>query len=76
MYAGAESSRLTNAWQVSNTSADTQLASSLQIMRSRSRALVRDSAFAARARDIVVNNVIGPGVGLQADVMNHARRHE
>lgn len=69
MYAGAEATRLTNAWQVSNTSADTQLASSLQIMRSRSRALVRDSAFAARARDIVVNNVIGPGVGLQADVM-------
>jgi lambda family phage portal protein len=69
MYAGAESSRLTASWQVANTSADTQLASSLQIMRSRSRALVRDSAFANRARDIVVNNVIGPGVGLQADVM-------
>jgi lambda family phage portal protein len=31
--------------------------------------MVRDSAYAKRARTIVVNNVIGSGVGMQAQVM-------
>ncbi|MGD9512103.1 MAG: phage portal protein, partial [Geminicoccaceae bacterium] len=48
--------------------ADAELGSSQQTLRSRSRALVRDAAFAKRARNIVVNNVNGSGVGLQADV--------
>jgi lambda family phage portal protein len=68
-YASARSSRLTAEWSPSNTSADSELVSSLTTLRSRSRALVRDVSYAARAQVIVVNNVIGTGIGMQAQVM-------
>lgn len=68
MYASARASRLTNGWTPSNSSADSELVSSLTTMRSRSRALVRDASYAKRARVLVVNNVIGTGIGLQAQV--------
>lgn len=67
-YASAQSSRLTSGWQTSNSSADSELVNSLTTLRSRSRALVRDSSYAKRARVLVVNNVIGTGIGLQAQV--------
>jgi len=69
MYSAAKSSRLTSGWVVSNTSADSELVSSLVMLRARSRALVRDSSYAKRAKAIVVNNVIGTGIGMQAQVM-------
>lgn len=69
MYAGARSSRLTASFGNSgDTSADSELQSSLGRLRARSRELVRDAAFALRARTVVVNNVIGSGVGMQAQV--------
>ena len=68
MYQGAKQSRLTTGFGVSNTSADAELASSLTALRSRSRQLVRDASYAKRARTIVTNNVIGSGVGMQAQV--------
>lgn len=68
MYASARSSRLTAGWTGGNSSADAELVSSLTVLRSRSRALVRDSSYAKRARLLVVNNVIGTGIGLQAQV--------
>jgi lambda family phage portal protein len=70
MYAAARASRLTSGWQTSNTSADSELVSSLTALRSRSRAVMRDSAYAKRARTVVQNNVIGTGIGMQAQVMN------
>lgn len=69
-YAAAKSSRLTAGWGPANSSADSELSMSLTALRSRSRALMRDAPYAKRARVIVVNNVIGSGVGLQAQVMN------
>jgi lambda family phage portal protein len=70
MYASAKQSRLTGDWGTTgNASADSELASSLTRLRSRSRALVRDAAYAKRARVIVVNNVVGPGIGMQAQKM-------
>ena len=51
-----------------NTSADAELNSSLAQLRARSRQMLRDSAYAKRARLIVVNNVIGSGVGMQCQV--------
>lgn len=69
MYANARGSRLTADWQISNGSADSELVSSLTTLRARSRQLVRDASFAKRARVIVVNNVIGTGIGVQAQVM-------
>ena len=68
MYAMARPSRLTSGWGPSTTSEDTELATSLLAARNRSRALVRDAAYAKRAKVIVQNNVIGAGIGLQAKV--------
>jgi lambda family phage portal protein len=68
MYASARQDRLTAGWSPSNSSADSELVTSLQTLRSRSRALCRDSSYAKRARALVVNNVIGQGIGLQAQV--------
>jgi lambda family phage portal protein len=69
MYAMAKASRLTSGWGQSVTSEDSELASSLRTSRSRSRELVRDAAYAKRAKVIIQNNVVGPGIGMQAQVM-------
>lgn len=69
MYASAKASRLTAGWQTNNSSADSELVSSLTSLRSRSRALVRDASYAKRAKVVVQNNVIGSGIGMQAQVM-------
>lgn len=69
MYASARSSRLTGGWMTSNSSADSELATSVTTLRSRARQLVRDASYAKRAKVIVVNNVIGSGIGMQAQVM-------
>ncbi len=68
MYASAKQSRLTSGWGQTVTSADSELSTSLRVLRARSRALIRDAAYAKRAKIIVVNNVIGPGIGMQAQV--------
>jgi hypothetical protein len=57
-------------WTLQTASADSEIHSSLTQLRARSRQLVRDSAYAKRARAVVVNNVIGAGMGLQAKVNN------
>lgn len=70
LYSGAKHTRGTIGFGSSgNTSADAELASQLGILRARSRQLMRDSAYAKRARTVIVNNVIGSGVGMQAQVM-------
>ncbi len=69
IYSAARESRLTSDWTVSNGSADSELVTSLTKLRSRSRALIRDVSYAKRAQVIVVNNVIGSGIGMQAQVM-------
>lgn len=74
MYHAARMSRLTEGWGNSQTSADAELHTSLPLLRSRSRQLVRDAGYAKRAKVIVQNNVIGGGIGLQAQVRNQRRR--
>jgi lambda family phage portal protein len=69
MYASARSKTVGN-WTLQTASADSEIHSSLTQLRARSRQLVRDSAYAKRARAVVVNNVIGAGMGLQAKVNN------
>ena len=79
MYAGAKASRFTGGFGAySNASSDYEISTSLTALRARSRQLVRDMPYAKRARLLVVNNVIGAGVGMQAQVKNsrgemHAR---
>ena len=67
-YATAAQSRLTAGWTGSDTSADGELHGNLKTLRNRSRALVRDASYAKRARQLVVNNVVGTGIGMQAQV--------
>jgi lambda family phage portal protein len=69
MYGAAKSSRLTGGFAgIQNSSADAELSLSLTQLRARSRQLVRDAGYAKRAKILVVNNVVGAGVGLQATV--------
>lgn len=72
LYAGAKSGRL--MFSAASSSANTELYSSLPSLRNRSRALCRDVVYAKRARAVVVNNVIGQGMGLQAQVANRRGR--
>jgi lambda family phage portal protein len=69
MYGGARQTRTTGSFGGSAGSADAELQGSLTTLRQRSRQMVRDSAYAKRAKTIIVNNVIGPGVGMQGQVM-------
>jgi lambda family phage portal protein len=69
LYGGARNTRTTGSFGGSASSADAELHSSLNVLRSRSRQMVRDSAYAKRAKGLIVNNVIGTGVGLQCQVM-------
>lgn len=67
MYAGARASRFNVGLGASgDTSADAELSMSLSRLRAASRQMVRDAPYAKRAKTIVVNNVIGGGVGIQA----------
>ena len=70
LYATARNSRLLSSWVTPTSSADAELHASLDKLRDRSRALIRDNAYAKRAQAVVVNNVIGSGIGLQAEVVN------
>lgn len=70
MYGGARTSTGQIGFGGTAGSADAELSSSLERLRARSRAMVRDSSYAKRAKMVVVNNVIGTGVGMQAQVKN------
>lgn len=68
MYAMGRPGRTTAGWGTSTTSEDSELQTSLRTSRNRARALIRDAAYAKRAKVIVQNNVIGSGIGLQPKV--------
>jgi lambda family phage portal protein len=70
MYAMAKQSRLTVGWGTSTGSEDTELSSSLRTARARSRQLVRDAPYAKRIKVMIQNNIVGQGIGMQAQVMN------
>lgn len=61
-YEGAKHGRHTDGWSASNTSADTEIAASLAILRARSRDLTRNNAHASRAVSILVSNIVGDGI--------------
>lgn len=68
LYAGAQVNRLTADWSPINTSSDSELITSLRLLRSRSRQIIRDNEHAKNAVRIVANNVINTGIGMQASV--------
>lgn len=67
MYHAARTDRLAGG-AGSNSSADMELVTSLRTLRSRARQLRRDASYAKRGQVIVVNNVIGAGIGMQSQV--------
>lgn len=68
-YAAARNTRTTGGFgSAGNTSADSELSTALAPLRNRSRQMIRDSGYAKRAQLIVVNNIIGTGVNMQAQV--------
>lgn len=69
MYDGASSGRLLSDWIAGGTSVDAEINGSLSRLRNRARQLVRDSDYAKQAKRAVINNVIGTGIKLQAQVM-------
>jgi lambda family phage portal protein len=69
-YAAARATRLNADRRGTTGSADSELYTSLRELRDASRALVRDASYAKRAKRIVVNNVIGAGVGMQGQIMS------
>lgn len=74
MFAAARPSRLNDGWSTLTTSADMESVTSLTNLRNRSRALCRDNAHAKRAKAVVVNNVIGGGIGMQASIASNRGR--
>lgn len=68
MYASAQGGRLSGDWQTTTSSADSEIFASLPRLRDRSRALCRDVSYAKRAQMLVMNNVVGTGMGMQAQV--------
>jgi lambda family phage portal protein len=67
-YAMAMGGRLTAGWSAVQSSADQELNNAIHRMRGRARELARNAPYAKRAKVIVVNNVIGAGIGLQPNV--------
>jgi lambda family phage portal protein len=68
MYAGARISRLEADWVTASTSADAEISTSLVRLRDRARQLIRDNDYARAALRSIVNNVVGTGIKLQAQV--------
>lgn len=69
MYAGARINRLNADWFTRWSSADSEIKTSLRLLRDRSRQLVRDNPYARQAKRTTQINVIGQGVKMQAQVM-------
>lgn len=67
-YAGALVNRLTSDWSAPSSSADTEINSSLRVLRNRSRQVMRDYDFAKSAKRSILSNVVGTGVKLQMQV--------
>lgn len=75
MYAGAQWNRLTADWLAAGTSQDSETYSSLRQLRYRTRQLARDNDFVRNALRAIRNNVIGQGVGMQAQVKMQRSRN-
>lgn len=73
-YQGAEQNRLTADFAPSTTSQNQETYEGLTVVRARSRDLCRNAPYARRARSIIVNNVIGSGIGLQCKLKNRLGR--
>ena len=69
-YAAAATGRLTNDWMAGASSEDTELMTSLPLMRDRSRQMIRGNPHAANLQRIIEDNVVGTGIGMQCQIKN------
>jgi lambda family phage portal protein len=69
LYGGAQINRLTSDWMATNTSADSEIRTSLRTLRFRTRQLIRDNDYAKNAVRTIKNNVVGKGMSFQSQVM-------
>jgi lambda family phage portal protein len=61
-YEGASKAPRMSGWQTQSTSADAETEGQLEILRNRSRDLVRNNPYAERAVSVIANNVVGRGI--------------
>lgn len=61
-YDGAEKGRRTSGWNTTGSSANTEIAAAGPLLRDRSRDLVQNNPYAARALNAMVANLIGGGI--------------
>lgn len=73
LYDGAQGNRLTENWNSGRTAADSEIAVAGGPLRDRMRDLVRNNALAAQAVQVLVNNMVGPGIRPRAKSGNKAR---
>jgi len=71
-YEAGGKTRITEGWRGSNASADAEIAVAGPVLRDRSRDLVRNNALAAQAVQVLVNNIVGPGIRPRAASGNKA----
>ena len=66
-YEGASAGRRTDGWLTSGGDANAEISSANARLRTRSRDLVRNNAYAAKAVQALTSNVIGGGIVPRAD---------
>ena len=69
-YDGARVTRRTRNWLPSYSDAQTEVADDLKVLRSRSRDLTRNNAWASAALDMLVAYQIGYGITPRSDIRN------
>src|SRR5512144_2851529 len=67
-YEGARVGRRTEGWVVAGTSANAEIGTAIGRLRDRSRDLVRNNPYAAKATHAVVSNLVGTGIMPRARV--------
>lgn len=68
MYAAAKTTRLTGNWLAGNTNVNDIIAASSPMLRARTRQLIRDFPYLARAIRIMVDYTVGTGIQFQSTV--------
>ena len=61
-YEGAKAGRRTDGWVTAGTGANTEIAPASARLRDRSRDLVRNNPYAAKAVNALVSNLVGTGI--------------
>lgn len=61
-FDAAGTGRRNSDWYGADTSANAEIGSALILLRGRSRELVRNNPYAAKALDVIVSNTIGSGI--------------